>query len=111
VAVESFGTQTAVVSTEHTLVTEVTGKWRVLVVSLANLVAGDTVVLRAKAPVISGGPDLLIKEYPFTGVQAEPNVQSFGFDMPYGGTFTLTQTAGTARTYAWHVTAWVVPTG
>jgi hypothetical protein len=101
--VESSGTQTAVISTEHTLASPSTAKTRMLIVDGANLTAAETVELRIKAPVLSGGTVSLVKLVIFTGVLDEPHIQSPPIVMPQGGTFTLKQTAGTGRAFAWSI--------
>jgi hypothetical protein len=101
--IEAEGTLTAVLGTEHTVFTTSTGRYRTLVVDLTNLSSGDSLRLRAKAPVVTGGPERLAREYNFADAQSEANSQSMAFDMSCGGTFTITQTAGTARLFSWHV--------
>lgn len=101
--VESSGTQTAVISTEHSLATPSTAKTRVLVVDTANLAAGETLELRLKGPVLAAGTERLIRLVTFTGTLNEPNVQSPPVLMPQGGTITLKQTTGTGRAFPWAV--------
>lgn len=101
--VESSGTQTAVISTEHTLASPATNKTRVLLVDVGNLAATEVVELRAYGPVLSGGTSQLIKLTSFTGTVAEPNTESPPFVMPQGGSFSLKQTSGTGRGFPWAV--------
>lgn len=101
--VESFGTQTAVVGTEHTLASPTAGKTRALLVDVAAQVAGDVVELRIFGPVLVDGTSRLILMTTFGGVIAAPNTQSWPAIMPHGGTVTLKQTAGTARAYPWDI--------
>lgn len=101
--VESFGTQTAVVGTEHTLATPSTSKTRVLLVDAAALVAGEGLELRIKGPVLASGTERLILLEPFTGVLADPHTQSPPVVMPQGGTITLKQISGTARSFPWAI--------
>ena len=98
---ESSGTQTAVVGTEHTLASPTTAKTRVLLVDAATLTAGEVLELRVKGAVLSAGTVRLIHLETVTGVVAEPHVQSMPFVMPQGGSFTLKQTSGTARSFPW----------
>jgi hypothetical protein len=102
-AVESSGTQTATLTTEHSLATPATLKTRVLAVDANALVAGETLTLRFKGAVLSAGTERLIREAVFTGPLAEPHIQSMPVVMPQGGTITLTQTGGTGRAYPWAV--------
>lgn len=102
-AVESSGTQTATVGTEHTLAAPTTNKTRVLSVDLANLVTGDTVVLRIKAKVLSAGTIRKVYEATYVHAQDEPVIYSVPIPSIHGATFTLHQTAGTGRAFDWAV--------
>lgn len=102
-AVESSGSQTATLTTEHSLATPSTLKTRVLLVDANALVAGETLTLRIKGKVLTGGTERIIREAVFAGPLAEPHIQSMPAVMPFGGTFTLTQTGGTGRSYDWSV--------
>jgi hypothetical protein len=102
-AIESSGTQTAVINTEHNLATPSTTKTRVLLVDAAALAASETVELRFYGPVLASGTNSLIRMASFTGVQSEPHIQSIPFVMPQGGTISLKQTSGTGRAFPWAV--------
>jgi len=101
--VESSGTQTAVVGTEHTLASPTTAKTRALLVDVAAMVAGDTVELRFSGPVLTGDTSRLILMSTFSGVVVAPHIQSPPILLPQGGTVTLKQTAGTARAFPWAI--------
>lgn len=103
-ATEDQGTQTAVVGTEHTLASPAAnGKTRVLLVDVAALVATETIELRFHGAVLSAGTSRLIKLQTFIGVESEPHTQSPPFIMPEGGTVTLKQTTGSARSFPWRL--------
>jgi hypothetical protein len=102
-AIESFGTQTAVLTTEHVLATPTTLSSRVLIVDASALAAGETLTLRIKGKVLTGGTQRLIREAVFTGPVYESNVQSMPAIQTFGGDITLTQTGGTGRSYDWSV--------
>jgi len=57
VVVESSGTQTAVIGTEHTLASPTTAKTRQLVVDLSNLANGDVVELKVRRKVLAAGAE------------------------------------------------------
>lgn len=101
-SVESNGTQTATLTTEHTLVTWSTAGTRVLVVDLTNMAAGDYTEIRIKLKASSGGSEILHSLVPFSGAQAEPLLVSVPIPVGYGGSCSLKQTVGTGRSYAWH---------
>ncbi len=102
-AVESSGTQTAVVTTEHTLATETGAGTFVLYVDTANMVLIDELELRVKTKMLSGGTtgEFLIATY--AHVQGQPIKASIPVFSDQEVVFTLKQTAGTARTFAWKV--------
>lgn len=99
--VEDSNTQTAVLTTEHTLSSPTAAKTRVLLVDANALAAGETLRLRFNGKVLTGGTARLIREANFTGPLAEPHIQSMPVVMPFGGTVTLTQTGGTGRAFDW----------
>ena len=101
--VESSGTQTATLTTEHNLATPATAKTRVLVVDANALVGGETLTLRFKGAVLSAGTERLIRESVFAGPLSEPHIQSPPIVMPQGGTITLRQDGGTGRSFPWAV--------
>jgi hypothetical protein len=103
--VESSGTQTAVINTEHSLASPATAKTRALIVDAAALAAGEVLELRIKAAVLSGGTVSVVKLETFVGALTEPHIQSPPFVMPQGGEFTLKQTSGTGRAFPWSVIA------
>lgn len=102
-AVESSGTQTATVNTEHTLATPTTLNTRILSVDLSNMALGDVIELRIYVKVASGGSQVVYTVQSFAQTQSEPAYISVPVPMPYGGQFTLKQTAGTGRSYAWNI--------
>lgn len=102
-AIESSGTQAATLGTEHVLVTPTTLNSRVLIVDANALAVGETLTLRIKGKVLTGGTQRLIREAIFTGQLYEPNVQSMPAVQTFGGDITLTQTGGTGRSYDWSV--------
>ena len=102
-AVEASGTQTAVVTTEHTLATVATEGTFVLYVDTANMVLIDELELRVKTKILSGGTtgEFLLATY--IHVQGQPIKASIPVNSDQEVVFTLKQTAGTARNFAWKV--------
>jgi hypothetical protein len=98
------GNQTAVISTEHTLVTDTTGKTYVAVVDINNLAAGDTLLLRIYTIVRAAGTERLAY-VSHSGPIAPTEKILYSVPVPANRSFklTLTQTAGTGRTYEWAV--------
>lgn len=103
--VEASGTQTAVISTEHTLNSGsfTSAKVYVLEVDTSNMVGGDVLELRIKKKVLSGGTEKVIFMNTFAHAQAEPVKVSIPVRSEYSISFTLKQTAGTGRNYDWAV--------
>lgn len=101
-SIEASGTQTAVIGTEHTLVTITTPGFYELHVDTAAMLAGDTVELRLKEKILSGGTSRVLAKTTVTGAAAEPEIKVLG---PYGfdqeTLATLKQTAGIGRAFPW----------
>lgn len=99
------GTQTATVTTEHTLATITTGKTCVLLVNCINMVAGDVLELRAKVKVLTASTERVAYKDVFSGLQDVDDVVKISIPVPslYSVKFTLKQTAGTSRNYEWSV--------
>lgn len=94
-------TQTAVLSTPHTLETQTANKTYVLCVDLAEMDSGDVVVLEAFTKVTSGGLSALSHTEQFSGTQAQSSFISIPIPSVHEIVFVLTQTAGTARDFPW----------
>lgn len=100
-AVVGSGTQTAVITTEHTLDTETGGKTYVLVVNLSNLANGDTVELRLKTKVLSGSASAIAAYATYSHAQEVDVVYSVPVPANQELIATLKQTAGTGRNFEW----------
>lgn len=102
-ALEASGTQTATVTTEHTLSTLTVDKVLVFEVDTANMVAGDVVELRVKGKTLTGGTERLYIFAAFYGAQNEPKKVCLPIKSDIEAVFTLKQTFGTGRQFAWKV--------
>jgi len=104
-AVTSVGTatQTAVITTEHTLDTEVTAGVYVLVVDTVNMVLGDVVELRVKTKAAAGGASGLAYKQTYAHAQAKPLKYSPPIPVDTEIICTLKQTAGTGRDFLWNL--------
>lgn len=104
-ALEASGTQTAVISTEHTLASLTTVKTFLLIVDLVNLASGDVLELRIKTKVLSGGTLRTIYHQRYLDAQATEDVIVASIPLPSDiqADFTLKQTAGTGRNFPWKV--------
>ena len=110
VTVEGSGTQTATVTTEHTLDTITTAGVYVFNVDTAAMATGDVLELRIKKPVLSAGTTRVEFFVVFYGAQPADDVLKtsvpFVVDATAGScTVTLKQTFGTGRNYPWSVLA------
>ncbi len=114
VTAEATGTQSASVGTEHTLSTQTGAKVFQLIVDIHNMVAGDTLELRAYMKVLTGGSAYLAYQAYYAGdpgdgattgssAQGEVVVISPPVASAYSVAFTLKQTAGTSRNFDWAV--------
>lgn len=116
ITVKGSGTQTATLDTEHSLGGPFTDSGLyVLTVNLKNMAAGDTVVLRAYAKVLTGDtPTHLVYSAEYANAQgdgADAGAQAKGdvvavsvpIESPYEIEFTLVQEDGTGRDFPWRV--------
>jgi hypothetical protein len=101
------GTQTAVVTTEHTLATDTSNATFVLVVDTANLTVAsgvaDVVELRIYTIALSAGAERLAYTATYVGIQGDPIKYSVPVPADISFKATLKQTAGTARQFPWKV--------
>lgn len=112
VTAASSGTQTATVTTEHTLLDVATAGVYTLHVDTVNMVAGDVVELRVYQIVLTGGTRRVAYLGSFYG--AQPTDDLIKVSIPIGNEltdsgslrFTLKQTFGTSRNFPWKVLAY-----
>jgi len=97
------GSQTAILTTEHTLATETDEGIYVLVVDTANMDLGDTVTLKIKTKYASGGTSRLAFSATYAHAQTEINKYSPPIPVDTEIICTLTQAAGTGRTFYWNL--------
>jgi hypothetical protein len=102
-ASNSDGSQTAVISTEHTLGTITSAGTYQLQVDLSNLANKDTVVLKTKLKVRSTGTTRLIYEDSYTHAQSSLVAVTIPVAATNEVVYTLTQTAGTGRAFPWEI--------
>lgn len=109
VTAESSGTQTATVTTEHTLRDVATAAVYTLHVDTVNMVAGDVLELRVYQMTLTSGTQRVIYLGSFYG--AQPTDDLIKVSLPIGNEltdsvslrFTLKQTFGTSRNFPWKV--------
>lgn len=107
---ESSGTQTSVVTTEHTLRDVATAQTSVLTVDLGVMVDGDIVEIRCYEAVLSSGTLRLLDIWHFYGasplgwgaqkIWVSPGIPNINTDAA-SIRWTLKQTFGTSRNFAW----------
>lgn len=106
-SVQASGTQTATITTEHTLSSPNVAGVFTLEVDTNAMVAGDILTLRVKQMVLSGGTARTVYAQTFYG--AQPTDDKIKASLPISNahtdagatTFTLTQDAGTGRAFPW----------
>ena len=99
----SNGSQTAVISTEHTLGTITTSGSFVIGIDANAMVLGDELVIRAKLKVRSVGTTRLAYEATYSQNQGLPVIISIPIASTNEVVFTLEQTAGTGRAFPWEI--------
>lgn len=95
------GTQTAVITTEHTLTTTAAAYNAVLVVDLAAMVNGDEVEIRLKTKALTAGTSREVWYAVYAHVQGQPNAYSDPVPADIEVVATLKQTTGTGRAFPW----------
>lgn len=103
--VNTSGSQTATLTTEHTLATVTDAGTFCLVVDAANLVSTETLTLRMYGKARSSDTERLIYEANFFGVQSTPLLISPPAPSPHHLKVTLEQNNGTGRAFPWAVYA------
>lgn len=99
------GTQSATLTTEHTLATITTIGTYQLNVDTTNLVNGETLTLRAKTKTLSGGASGLAYEAVYKHAQGDVQKFSVPIAILIEVVFTLRQDGGTGRAFPWNVVA------
>lgn len=97
------GSQTATISTEHTLATITTPGVYMLRVDVNAMALGDRLVLRAKVKARSADTTRQLFSAVFEHVQADTITDSIPVPIVHEVVFTLQQTAGTGRAFPWSV--------
>lgn len=104
VAVNTSGSQTATISTEHTLATLSGAGVFVLCVDLANLAANDIVEFRIYGKADTGDTERLLHRGLYGPIAVgTPLVQSVPIVSPHHFKATLLQSAGTGRAFPWAI--------
>lgn len=103
-SVNTSGSQTATISTEHTLATLATAGTFLLVVDISALVAADVVELRIYGKARSSDTERLVHRGTYGPIApATPLVMSVPIMSPHHFKATLKQTAGTGRAFPWAI--------
>lgn len=99
----SNGSQTATVTTEHTLATITTSGTFVLAIDANAMALGDELVVKVKSKVRSVGTTRLAYSATYVNNQSIPVI----FTIPVVSTnevvFTITQETGTGRAFPWEI--------
>lgn len=97
------GTQVTIISTEHSLTQQTGIGIYVLVVDSSEMLAGDILTLRIKTKSQTGASSKTAYEIVHADAQAAPNKYSVPVPVDTEIICTLTQTAGTARSFPWNL--------
>lgn len=98
---EGNGTLTPTDGTENT-VREVTTKGKVhAYIDLTNMAAGDTVTIKEYIKIKSAGSYIVYASEEFSGAQSKPMLHVVMKPSKHGAKITLTQSAGTYRSFDW----------
>lgn len=104
VLVNTSGSQTATISTEHTLATVSSAAVLALAVDLSAMAAGDVVELRIYGKARTGDTERLLHRGSYGPIPPPvPLVMSVPIVSPHHFKATLKQTAGTGRAFPWAI--------
>lgn len=109
VSAAGSGSQTAVITTEHTLLDIAIAGTFTLHVDLNNMQTSDTVELRIYQIVLTGGTRRVVYTQTFAGAQPVDNIVQISVpisnELTDAGSlrFTLKQTVGIGRVFPWKV--------
>ena len=104
VAVNTSGSQTATLTTEHTLATVTTAEALQLAVDMDNLAAGERLTLRIYGKARSADTERLLFSADFDGSNLNyPLAMSPVFLSPHHFKATLEQNGGTGRAFPWAI--------
>jgi hypothetical protein len=95
------GSQSATLTTEHTLTTQTTAGTYVLAVDMTNMAAADVVELAIKVKARSASASKYAYRQTFSGIQDTAIQFSVPVPVPFEIACTLLQTNGTGRTFEW----------
>jgi hypothetical protein len=98
---DSSGTQTAVIGTEHSLATSTNNGLFVFEVDMTNLAAGEVVELRVKGITLTGGAVGQMWKATYQAPLPNVRVRSVGDPSDISITVTLKQVSGTGRAFPW----------
>lgn len=102
--VKTSGSQTATVTTEHTLATVTDAGTFLVCVDLADMSAGDVVSVKVYGKARSTDTERLLHSGTYgPGIAATPLVQSIPIVSPHHLKVTLTQSAGVSADFPWAV--------
>ena len=101
----AYGIQNAVIGTKHTLHTTTASGMYMLMVDASNMVNGDKIELSIDVAFRSEGAHVQTHYATFAHAQADSGKTSVPVVAPFGATFYLKQTDGTARSFDWCITS------
>jgi hypothetical protein len=99
----SDGSQTATISTEHTIATITADGSYAFQLDCNAMALGDVLIVREKLKARSAGTTRLIQSSRFAHVQAEPTKIFIPRPSTNEVVYTIEQTAGTGRAFPWEI--------
>ena len=98
---DSSGTQSSTVGTEHSLATSTSNGTFVYEVDMSALVAGEVVELRVKGTTLTGGTAAQMWKGTYPAPLTNPRVQSPPVPSDISINVTLKQISGSSRSFPW----------
>lgn len=100
------GSQTATLSTDHTLATITTAGIYQLRVDTTNLVTGETLFVEVQEKVRTGDGYTTAFKQSFAGSTSEDTIVLIPWTVVWGVKFIIRQEGGTGRAFPWSIFTW-----
>ena len=101
VTAKDSGSQTATLTTEHTLSTITDAGTYIVSVDVANMALGDETYIKIYGKARSSDTERLVYSFPLANVPVYGLFTSLPYSTPHYMKITLTQEIGTGRAYPW----------
>lgn len=103
VSENTSGSQTATLTTEHTLATISTAGTFIVNIDAANLVDGEELAIRIYGKARTSDTERKVYEHNIANTQPAPLITSLPYATPHHMKVTIEQNGGTGRAFPWSI--------